>query len=680
MFAPTTLARVFALLAVLPSCFNTAVAVRKPPDHTAEDKPWYSPESPRPIPLPGWYYTPDLTLTNEEWTDFTTKALSTNMLENPVWYLFHCGYLLREFSRQQERLATLLALMTKNRQWGRFRTEYFKIIAPLTTEWYPLDAEEVQDGEAQVPCTVFGVEVANAYKENTRYHPSVDVPPGIMDCGGPLDTSAERDNPRAQSDGNAFPRDYISVHKIIRGLFSAQGQEDEEGRWQVFASQTGFLKAWLITHQTIERMAPFVEGVFEYIEAIPPDLSRLPDEMPLVDERPRQTRLFPREKIGYQAYYDDKFGGSFMATEDLVADPEWLDEAVTAYIGREAGAPDVFVLYGVIVNTVFREILPLMMDMFADIAVKANDVARSHVQLLSGIDASGLKKNPLLTWAIPESEEFEVSEDILRLWPEWTEDVYVVDPWPVPESELQDAVNRMAVEKLLEQELHAESKTAAAPRIRTPAEPRSSLPTGAFLRSTVARTERAMMLRQRDANQGGDAGVTTTASWTTAPSATSTSNDANRVAHVTSAVIGCILGAALAGAIFALGLALYRFHRRQRLRKRLLDRITTQIAQEHSNDETPLDEEARQTLVAERFYIVAERYWRQQRRVHARNGRRPARRRDDLRDMAGDLYRERTRGTGPREPETAYVRFGGTSYVPMYATLLPGMDNERRGG
>ncbi|KAF3915536.1 hypothetical protein ABW21_db0204191 [Orbilia brochopaga] len=185
------------------------------------------------------------------------------------------------------------------------------------------------------------------------------------------------------------------------------------------------------------------------------------------------------------------------------------------------------------------------------------------------------------------------------------------------------------------------------------------------------------MLRPRDATQASP--ITTASSWTALPSVTDTSSDANRVAHVTSAVIGCILGAALAGAIFALGLALYRFHRRQRLRKRLLERISTQIATEHASDDPPLDEEARQTLIAERFYIVAERYWRQQRRAHAHNGRRPARRRDDLRDMAGDLYRERTRGTGPREPETALLRFGGASYVPMYAALLPGMDNGRRG-
>ncbi|EPS39330.1 hypothetical protein H072_6924 [Dactylellina haptotyla CBS 200.50] len=158
------------------------------------------------------------------------------------------------------------------------------------------------------------------------------------------------------------------------------------------------------------------------------------------------------------------------------------------------------------------------------------------------------------------------------------------------------------------------------------------------------------------------------------------SDDANRVAHVTSAVIGCILGAALAGAVFALGLALYRFRRRQNLRKRLLERITAQINQEHANDETPPDDEARQLLIAERFGIVAERYWRQQRRTHIRSGRRPTRRRDDLRDMAGDLYRDRTRsGTGVREPETAYFRFGGTNYMPLYA-FVGGRTNNRSGG
>ncbi|KAK6541456.1 hypothetical protein TWF694_007266 [Orbilia ellipsospora] len=157
---------------------------------------------------------------------------------------------------------------------------------------------------------------------------------------------------------------------------------------------------------------------------------------------------------------------------------------------------------------------------------------------------------------------------------------------------------------------------------------------------------------------------------TPSPSTTPLDNsDASQVAHVTSAVIGCILGAALAGALFALGLALYRFRRRQRLRKRLLERISAQIDSEHTNDPAPMDEETRQLLIAERFHIVAERYWRQQRRNHMRNGRRPARRRDDLRDMSGDLYRDRTRGNlvEVSQPETAHVRFAGSTYLPIYS-------------
>lgn len=161
-------------------------------------------------------------------------------------------------------------------------------------------------------------------------------------------------------------------------------------------------------------------------------------------------------------------------------------------------------------------------------------------------------------------------------------------------------------------------------------------------------------------------------------------NEANRVAHVTSAVIGCILGAALAGAIFALGLALYRFRRRQKLRRRLLGRITVQIESEHVSDDSPLDDETRERLIAERFHVVAERYWRQQRRLYARNGRRPTRRRDDLRDMAGDLYRNQTSGgnanrraRGVREPESVYLRFGGTNYLPIYSFLGNGRDRDR---
>ncbi|EWC45637.1 hypothetical protein DRE_05198 [Drechslerella stenobrocha 248] len=190
-----------------------------------------------------------------------------------------------------------------------------------------------------------------------------------------------------------------------------------------------------------------------------------------------------------------------------------------------------------------------------------------------------------------------------------------------------------------------------------------------------------MMIRQR--NIGADHAPTltplATPTLSSSPIQTAGGAEANRVAHVTSAVIGCILGAALAGAIFAIGLALYRFNRRQQLRKQLLARITTQIALEHANDEIPISEDTRRTLIAERFTIVAERYWRQQRRLHARGGRRPARRRDDLRDMSGDLYRNQTRGPQQvREPDVAYLRFGGADYVPIYATMFPGWGDRGR--
>ncbi|KAK6534846.1 hypothetical protein TWF281_006145 [Arthrobotrys megalospora] len=192
-----------------------------------------------------------------------------------------------------------------------------------------------------------------------------------------------------------------------------------------------------------------------------------------------------------------------------------------------------------------------------------------------------------------------------------------------------------------------------------------------------------MLLRPRNTGYDPSATQTIYPSPTTSEVA---GNEANRVAHVTSAVIGCILGAALAGAIFALGLALYRFRRRQRLRRRLLERITVQIDQEHASDETPPDEDARQALIAERFHVVAERYWRQQRRIYARNGRRPTRRRDDLRDMAGDLYRNQTRGSSrqgetrePREPESVFLRFGGTNYMPIYSFLGSSRDGDRGG-
>ncbi|KAK6534845.1 hypothetical protein TWF281_006144 [Arthrobotrys megalospora] len=442
------------------SCFDIISAKRNSPLPTADKE------------NPPWYHPPDFIVSVKEWKEFI-KPPADNYLEDPVWYLFYSGYLLRDFSRQQELLATLLANYTGDRTWIDFRTQYFNIIAPLTTEWYPIDSED--DGlpkAGQKKCKVAGRTLENTYKEKTEAHPDVDVPPGIMDCGGSMDTSAERDDPRkggSQFDPPKslfrfpgqrylpFPRDSITVRKMLKNLFSSTPYRDEKGELVIGVSQVEFLKDWHIIFQVIEQLGAFMIQVHEKIAQT--DLKPLWPERhnPIVDKRQRQTRVFKREKIGYEDYFNMKFGGTLSQTTDALEDPNWIPLAVKIYARSMEGAPDIYVAYGNIVNIVYRGIFPLMMDVMADIAVKANDLAKKHAEWPEGGPIPPKyagKPHPLLTWAFPKFLDFSVAGSVLRKWPEWTEFEYRVEPWPLKEEELREGVRKMTVESEIEQALN----------------------------------------------------------------------------------------------------------------------------------------------------------------------------------------------------------------------------------
>ncbi|TGJ73112.1 hypothetical protein EYR41_000230 [Orbilia oligospora] len=322
------------------SCFDFVSARRKTPTAAANQD------------NPPWYHPPDFYVTAQECDDFIKPRKDHNYLEDPVWYIFHGGYILRDFSRQQEMLATILANYTGDNTWLDFRTQYFRIIAPLTMEWYPIGSEV--DGypkNMQNECRVARRKLKNSYKEKIETHLTIDIPPGIMDCGGSMDTSAERDGSRK---GNSkldppewlfqfpgqkhfpFPRDSISIRGMLKDLFNATPQIDKNtGEVMVGVSQA---------------------------------------------ERQRQTRIFRREKIGYEEYFNLKFGGTLSETTDRVTDSEWINPAALMYSYLEKGAHDLLVTYGNIINIVYRGLLPLIMDMMADISVRENDLAVEHAE------------------------------------------------------------------------------------------------------------------------------------------------------------------------------------------------------------------------------------------------------------------------------------------------------------
>ncbi|KAK6350592.1 hypothetical protein TWF718_003781 [Orbilia javanica] len=444
------------------SCLDFVSARRKAPTVEADKD------------TPPWYHPPDFSVTVQEWEGFIKPPINHNYLEDPVWYLFYSGYMLRDFSRQQEMLVTILANYTADRTWIDFRTQYFTIISQLTTEWYPIDsAVDGYPKDMQKECRVAKKKLKNSYKEKIETHLGLDIPPGIMDCGGSMDTSAERDNPR--SGGSRFdppewefrfpgqkylpfPRDSVTVRGMLKNLFSGTPYIDKKsGKLMIGVSQVEFINDWYLIFRVIEELGEFMTKVHEKIDDT--DLEDLwpEDKNPIVDQRERQTRIFRREKIGYEDYFNTKFGGTLSQTTERLEDPDWIRLAASMYRNSAEGAPDIFVAYGNIINIVYRGVLPFMMDMMADISVKANDLAIKHAEWPEGAPVPEKyvgKPHPLLSWGFPKFLDFYIVGGAMRRWPEWTDYQYRVEPWPLKQEELAEGVQKMVLESKMEEALN----------------------------------------------------------------------------------------------------------------------------------------------------------------------------------------------------------------------------------
>ncbi|EPS36580.1 hypothetical protein H072_9815 [Dactylellina haptotyla CBS 200.50] len=356
-----------------------------------------------------------------QWDEFA-NGLTTNMTENPLWYIFHGGYLLRNLARDAERLSMALYPITEDKTWWEFRDEFFKIISPLMTEFVPTE-ETRPDGRK-----------VSVYRQN-KHLTTGYLESGIMDKGGIFDTSFPRDDKAVQAGvTNPFPRDTLTMKVLVKKLFQ-DTVEDFDGVQVVFASDDRFKQVWYTILAVYDRLGPFVDKVAMYVnrlEWVKPKTKSKKSKQPkiVVDVRPRQTKEFNRQEVGYAGYYK-KFAEELALHENEVSDPVLFS---TAFMARALGfedSPNMFAAYGIMINTIYRSVLPLMMDMFADIAVRMNNLAKKSV---SGADAN---------WGILKTPDANLL-GILRNWPEWTEGRYRDVAWPIPQEHLAAALPILA--------------------------------------------------------------------------------------------------------------------------------------------------------------------------------------------------------------------------------------------
>ncbi|KAF3904789.1 hypothetical protein ABW20_dc0103358 [Dactylellina cionopaga] len=379
----------------------------------------------RPVPPESEWAPPlnNIAISKAQWDEFT-KGLTTNMPENPFWYIFHAAYLFRSLSYDIARLSIQLNTIKGDNKWINFRDRYFKITAPLMNEIRAV--QEMRNGRP-----------VRVYKQLS--HIPAGTKPGVMDKGSIFDTTFLRDDHQAQEGNpNPYPRDTLTMKVLLKKLFPDITEEVYDGETLLFVDDTNFKLVWQSVKQVYDELGPLVTEVVKYAE----ELWWLPNmQRPRIDVRPRQTREFKREDIGYKGYYE-KFSAPLEGHEQEDQDSDWIpagiagraySELLSQAFGNvddtESVGPNMYAAFALLYTTIYNSALPLMMDMFADISVRMNNLAMNSA--VSSLD---------LRWGIPSVPGFSPSKATLKNWPEWTEGKYMTVAWPIPPELLEAAL------------------------------------------------------------------------------------------------------------------------------------------------------------------------------------------------------------------------------------------------
>ncbi|KAF3903100.1 hypothetical protein ABW21_db0203987 [Orbilia brochopaga] len=344
----------------------------------------------------------------QAWDGFAGNLTTgTKILENPLWYVFQAGYILRTMSRDIDHLAYQLYKVLGDEQMNTFRQEYFKTIAPVMTRFVWTKLRRESDGQS-------------VWMFAQTKHEGDPLPTGVMDSGGILDTSFPRDDKAAQEgSANPFPRDTLTMKVLLKKLFQNTPEHHTRGT-VVYASDTNFLQAWHTIKQVIDNLAPLVKEITKYANAAK---WRQPAGQPkiLASPYPRQTHVSLRQDVGYGDYLK-----SFQMTsyETGNEDTAWIDTGILGYkLGLDV--PNFYVAYAALVNGVYRSALPFIMDMMADLALRANALG---YETIFGDE---------LDFALPDFSNFKVTRAELETRPQWSEDRYHTAPWPLAEPPTQ---------------------------------------------------------------------------------------------------------------------------------------------------------------------------------------------------------------------------------------------------
>ncbi|KAK6500419.1 hypothetical protein TWF481_010763 [Arthrobotrys musiformis] len=332
--------------------------------------------------------------------------------------------------------------------WDQYLATFTDAIEPLDNRLYSPD-NPVANSEA-AKNFVAEVVVEEAPEQQERIMKSLiksQSTPGLMNRGGTLDP------------GKLQKPTVVGQRVILRRLFDFTA--DPSGKGEILLNSGPFLQVWEATYKTITKLSNFEEEIGVLAEStrlryVPHDVDGGEVWRPITDPYP--VGLYNREEIGYDGYFELKYEGTTrgMGTEQELSQ-RWGMEVSDLDIANMIAS------YRNQLDGLIRGLLPLIMDMLADIAVKAYDMSKKS-------------RWPRNNWPLPHIEGLDTSIELLRRYPEWSEGQYETAdprlrapgspaPTPQPQSFYEAAVDFLVIDLTqLEEELNEYWQVSAAVR------------------------------------------------------------------------------------------------------------------------------------------------------------------------------------------------------------------------
>ncbi|KAK6355719.1 hypothetical protein TWF718_000112 [Orbilia javanica] len=342
-------------------------------------------------------------VTQAQWADFENSLGLGQRQSGPVWYLLEAVIRFLGLSTSIESTGLLIQnTLYENGEgdaidiWDQYLGAFSDTIEPLDNHlWDPKDPEVKSQTARSFVDDIVAKEAPDKQERIFQMLLKSQLTPGLMNRGGTLDP------------GNVREPNLLSMKVLLRRLFDYTvdpGHADE-----IFLNSGPFLQAWGLTYNIMAKLSSFETKAGVLADAarevfLPEDANDEEVWHPITDPYP--VGLYKRQDIGYDEYFNLKYEGTTR--------PMGSDEELSQRWGMEASHLEIanmIASYRNQLDGLIKGLFPFMMDMLADIGVKAHDLSKN---------SRWQRKN----WPLLDIEGLDTSIELLRKYPEWSEGQY----------------------------------------------------------------------------------------------------------------------------------------------------------------------------------------------------------------------------------------------------------------